>query len=67
MVSLLSLMAASTTSWMMMILFSRKRRGEMAKNSKSESVKAYPEDVVNTYGIDHLKIGEAKHGSNESK
>ena len=39
----------------------------MAKNSKSESVKAYPEDVGNTYGIDHLKIGEAKHGSNESK
>ena len=69
MVSPLSLMAASRspTSWIMMILFSRKIRGKMAENIKSESVKADPEDVGNTYGIDHFKIGEAKHGSNESK
>ena len=43
------------------------RWGGLDKTCKSESAKADPEDVVNTYGIDHLKIGEAKHDSDDSK
>ena len=29
--------------------------------------KADPEDIGNTYGIDHLKIGEVKHDSYDPK
>ena len=39
----------------------------MAKKRKSESAKADPEDCENTYGIDHLKIGEANHDLDDSK
>ena len=64
-----SLTAASRkpTSWSMMIQLPRKRREKLAKNCKSESAKSDPEDVGNTYGIYHLKIGEAKHDSDDSK
>ena len=39
----------------------------LAKNCKSERAKADPEDFGNTYGIDHLKISEAKHHLDGSK
>ena len=39
----------------------------MAKNRKSESAKADPEDVGDTYGIDHLKVGKAKHDPGDSE
>ena len=41
----------------------KKNKGGVAKKRKSGSAKADPEDFGNTYGIDHLKIGEAKHDS----
>ena len=34
---------------------------KLTKKRKSESAKADPEGVKNTYDIDHLKIGEATH------
>ena len=37
----------------------------MTINCKSESAKKYPEGVENTYGIDHLKIAEATHVSDD--
>ena len=46
-----------------MILFPLKRSKKLAKHCKSEIAKADPEDIGNTYGIDHLKIGEVKHDS----
>ena len=55
------------TSWSMIILFLRKIRGELGKKYKSESAKSDPEDIGNTYGIDHLKIGEANHNLDGSK
>ena len=39
----------------------------MTKKRKSEIAKAYTAGVVNTYGIDHLTIGEAIHSSDESE
>ena len=39
----------------------------MTKNRKSESAKADPEGVKNTYSFDHLTIGEATHVSDCSK
>ena len=40
----------------------RKNMGEkLAKNRKSESAKAYPEEVKCTYVIDRLNIDEAKN------
>ena len=50
-----------------MILLPRKRGKKLAKKSKSEISKADLEDFGNNYGIDHLKIGEAKHDSDYSK
>ena len=44
-----------------MILLPRKGREKLDKRRKSESSKVEPEEFVNKYGIDHLKIGEAKH------
>ena len=38
-----------------------KNKGKLVKNHKSESMKAYPKYCESTYGIDHLKIGEATH------
>ena len=43
------------------ILLPRKRRKKKVKNYNSESAKAYPKDYADTYGIDHIKIGEATH------
>ena len=43
------------------------KKGGVAKKRKSEIAKADPEDFGNTYGIDHIKIGEAKHDSGDSK
>ena len=62
-VSPLSFEAASgnPTSWSVMILFLTKIRRKLPKNLKIESAKADPEDVENTYGIGHIKIGEDKH------
>ena len=48
-------------SWSMMIPFPRK------KDLKSKSAKSDTEDVGNTYGIDHLNIGEDKHDSDDSE
>ena len=45
----------------------REKKEKLAKTRKTESAKAEPEDFGNTYGIDHLKIGEAKHDSDESE
>ena len=41
----------------------KKRREKTGKKAKSEIAKLDPEDFGNTYGIDHLKMGEAKHNS----
>ena len=49
------------TSWSMVILSSRKIRKNKAKERNIEISKVDTEDHENTYGIDHLKIGEAKH------
>ena len=43
----------------------KKKRGKLTKNCKSESAKSDPEYVENTYGIEHLTIGEATHGLDE--
>ena len=51
----------------MVILFPRKKKIKLAKKRKSESAMADPEDCENTDGIDHLKIGEAKHDSDDSE
>ena len=51
----------------MVILFPRKRRIKLAKTHKTEIAKVEPEDFGNTYGIEHLKIGEAKHDLDDSK
>ena len=45
----------------------KKKKKKNARNRKSESAKLDPEDVGNAYGIDHLKIGEAKHDLYDSK
>ena len=68
-VSLSSLKAASSrlTSWNIVIIFQIKRRFKIVKKSNSESTKADPKDWENTYGIDHLKIGEATPNSDDSK
>ena len=55
------------TLWSMIILSLIKRRRKLAKKFKGEIAKADPEDFGNTYGIDLLKIGKAKHNLNESK
>ena len=34
---------------------------KLGKKRKSESSKVDPEEVGSTYGIGHIKIGEAKH------
>ena len=39
----------------------------VATKHNNESAKVYPEDCDNIYGIDHLKIGEAKHDLDDSK
>ena len=53
------------TSWNIMLPSPRKRREKLTINCKSESAKKYPEGVENTYGIDHLKIAEATHVSDD--
>ena len=45
----------------------KKNKEKKARKRKSESAKLDPEDVGNAYGIDHLKIGEAKHDLYESE
>ena len=35
---------------------------KLTKNWKSESAKADPSGMENTYGVYHLTIGEATHG-----
>ena len=45
----------------------KKTSEKMIKKGQSESAKADTEGVENTYGIDHLTVGEATHGSNDSK
>ena len=67
-VILSSLTAASRrpTSWSMMIPFLIKRRGKLDKKRNSESAKAHLEDFGDTYGIDYLKICEAKHDLDDS-
>ena len=45
----------------------KKRKEKLAKRRNSESAKLDPEDCENTYGIDHLKIGEATHDLDDSK
>ena len=42
------------------------KKGRAGKR-KSDSATADPEDCENTYGIDHLEIGEAKHDLDDSK
>ena len=64
---ILTISSRKPTAWRVMSLFPRKRRGGVAKKRKSETTKAGSEDVGNTYGIDHLKIGETKHDSDKSK
>ena len=44
-----------------------KNKGKLVKNHKSESMKAYPKYCESTYGIDHLKIGEATHDWDDSQ
>ena len=39
----------------------------MTKMCKSESAKADPVGVGNTHGVDHLTIGEATHGLDDSE
>ena len=56
----------SPTSWSMMIPFLIKRRGKLDKKRNSESAKAHLEDFGDTYGIDYLKICEAKHDLDDS-
>ena len=58
-----SLTAASRmlASWSMVILFPRKIRGQTSQKRKSEIAKVDIKDCENTYGIDHLKIGDATH------
>ena len=53
--------------WNTMLLLPRKREGKLTKNCKSESAKSDPEYVENTYGIEHLTIGEATHGLDDPK
>ena len=50
----------------MVLLHPIKRRKKLTKNCKSESTKADPAGVENTYGIDHLTIGESTHGLDDS-
>ena len=45
----------------------KKKKEKLVKKRKSESAKADPKDCENTYGIEHFKIGEATHDSNDSK
>ena len=44
-----------------------KKKNKPTKKHKSESAESDPEAVENTYGIYHLNIGEATHGSDESE
>ena len=43
-----------------------KKKKKLAKNRKSESKKADPEELGRSYGIDRLNIGEAKHDSSDT-
>ena len=43
----------------------KKKKEKLTKKHKSASAKADPKDCENTYGIDHLKIGEANHDSDD--
>ena len=45
----------------------KKNKEKLAKKRKSEGAKTDPEDFGNIYGINHLKIGEAKHDLYDSK
>ena len=47
-------------------LILKKKGKKLTKKRKNESTKADQEGVENTYGIDHLTIGEATHGLDES-
>ena len=45
----------------------KKKKKKKTKNRKSGIAKAEIAGVENTYGIDHLTIGEATNGSDESE
>ena len=43
----------------------KKKERKLTKKRKSESAKADPAGMDNTYGIDHLTIGESSHDSDD--
>ena len=45
----------------------KKKKKKLVKKYKSESAKAVPKDCENSYGVYHLKIGEATHDLDDSK
>ena len=59
--------SSKPTHQYMMLLYPKKRREKLTKKRQSEISKAYPAGMGNTYGIDHLTIGEATHSSDESE
>ena len=44
------------------LITKKKKEKKLNRNQKSESTKADPEGVQNTYVIDHLTIDESTHG-----
>ena len=44
------------------LITKKKKEKKLNRNHKSESTKADPEGVQNTYVIDHLTIDESTHG-----